>query len=309
MMKDLNPNTDVVVHPQVTAGVIDLGVPHEELAKGNVVLLLNAVAVIARDYLVVGVAVVNDAGHLRRGAGGLGSGRGAARRGGCGAGDVDADVVVEPEVSALCWDKSEQGASMCLPSRARIHTIVDLWVPFLELVVANAVLLLDHVTLVARGDLMELVTVVGQAGHGRRMACRRLGGGARRQGGAGRCGGASGRGDRADHTVVLAGVKVGALGIGVQRLELIDSEAPGLAKALTGVTRASSHREATANISAQRQLRRGEELGEETQSKEVVQLHRETRLFEVDVEEKTGVLDVSDATRNGLSQGQDHVLL
>lgn len=73
------------------------------------------------------------------------------------------------------------------------------------------------------------------------MACRRLGGGARHQGGAGRRGGARRRGDSADQTVVPASVKVGALGIGIQRLELIDSEAPGLAKALTGVTHARSH--------------------------------------------------------------------
>lgn len=101
-MKDLNSNTDVIVHPQVTAGVIDLGVPHEELSEGEVVFLLNHVAVIARDYLVVGVAVVNDAGHLWCGAGGLGSGCGAVRSGGRCAGDVDADVVVQPEIRALC---------------------------------------------------------------------------------------------------------------------------------------------------------------------------------------------------------------
>jgi len=101
-VRDLNSNTDVIVLPQVTAGVIDLSVPHEELGEGDVVLLLNYVAVIARDYLVVGVAVVNDAGHLWRGAGGLGSGRWDARSGGHRAGDVDADVVVEPEIRALC---------------------------------------------------------------------------------------------------------------------------------------------------------------------------------------------------------------
>lgn len=53
------------------------------------------------------LAVGNDAWHLRRGAsiGGLGVARSGGRR----SLDVDADVVVEPEVGALCWNKVRTG--------------------------------------------------------------------------------------------------------------------------------------------------------------------------------------------------------
>lgn len=40
MIEDLNPNTDIVVPPHVSAGVVDLSVPLEELGKGDAIFRL-----------------------------------------------------------------------------------------------------------------------------------------------------------------------------------------------------------------------------------------------------------------------------
>ncbi len=77
---------------------------------------------------------------------------------------MDADVVVEPEVRALRWDKPEHGASMCFPSRAVRHTTVDLWVLFLVLAVADAVLRFNLNALVARGELWNLSQLSARPG-------------------------------------------------------------------------------------------------------------------------------------------------
>lgn len=100
----LDSNADVVVSPQVSAGRIDLGVPTAELGKANVVLCLDFVASIARGDLVEGLALGNNPRHLRR------SGCGGTRGGGSRTGDVHADVVIEPEVAALCWNMLEHHA-------------------------------------------------------------------------------------------------------------------------------------------------------------------------------------------------------
>lgn len=119
----------------------------------------------------------------------------------------------------------------------RIHTGIDLRVPFFELVVANTVQRLDHVALITRGNLMELVTVLSYAWNGRGGPGRLSAGGAHHQ--SGRCGrgggrdasgggrgGGARRGDSADHAVVPGDIKVGALGVGVQLLESLNSDSP-----------------------------------------------------------------------------------
>jgi pyruvate/2-oxoglutarate/acetoin dehydrogenase E1 component len=63
------------------------------------------------------------------------------------------------------------------------RTIINLTVPALELSRADTVRLGDRVTLVARGDLVETITVVYNPRHGRGVAGRGLGGG-----GGGGCG-------------------------------------------------------------------------------------------------------------------------
>lgn len=167
----LDSNADVVVSPQVSAGRIDLGIPTAELGKANVVLCLDFVASVARGDLVKGLALSNNPRHLRRRTrvGGCGGTRG----GGSGTGDVHADVVIEPEVAALCWNRLEHHASRCLP-KIGIRTSVGLRVPLLEVAVADAELRLNRVALITRGDLVELVTLGYDARHLRRRA--RVGG-------------------------------------------------------------------------------------------------------------------------------------
>lgn len=186
-------------------------------------------------------------------------------------------------------------------SKVGIRTRVGLRVPFLEVAVVDAELDFNSVTLVTRGDLVELITLGYNTGHGRGgPSWGGSGSGASHLGGAGGCGcgagrlggagrrGSSGRGYGADHTVVLAVVKSRTLCVRVQFLKLIDRETPTSTERLAGVTDTGSHREATANIPAHRHRRRGKELWEETNGNEVVKLHLGNRLFEVDVEEENG---------------------
>lgn len=77
---------------------VDGGVPLEELLVGDLVLRLNRVALVTRNDLVVLVAVLGDAG-LGRGVTVVGRLRARSRS--RGSRDVDAYVVVEPQVGAL----------------------------------------------------------------------------------------------------------------------------------------------------------------------------------------------------------------
>lgn len=87
---------------------IDIAVIAQELIRGDSVLGSDGAALVARGNLVVTVAVGDDTGHLRRvGRGGSGGAGGGGLGGGCrllgdGSGDMDADVVAEPKVGALC---------------------------------------------------------------------------------------------------------------------------------------------------------------------------------------------------------------
>jgi hypothetical protein len=146
-----------------------------------------------------------------------------------------------------------------------IHTVVDLAVPALELVHADAVSVGDVVALVAGGDLVETVTVLGKSGHlwgvgcsfGGRAWClcggrRCLLGGARRLLG-GRClecGCSRVLGDGANHTIEIVGIQVGALDSGVQVLEVVDRHTPAARKALACSTVVSSRGEVTRNSTA-----------------------------------------------------------
>jgi hypothetical protein len=85
-MSYLSTNTDVVPKPQVAAVRINLFIQRAELVKAKSRLVVNRPAAVLVADLVVGLAAVDDAGHL-----GLG-------------GNVDADVVVEPEVRAFLKD-------------------------------------------------------------------------------------------------------------------------------------------------------------------------------------------------------------
>lgn len=123
MAETLNPNADIVATPHVGAGIVDLSVPRKELGKRDTICLLQVEARIARSYQVEFLAAANDAGHLRRGAS---RGRlGVTGRRGRRTFNVDAHVVVEPEVSALCSKCVRTDTS----SIGGIHTSVDLRVP------------------------------------------------------------------------------------------------------------------------------------------------------------------------------------
>ena len=93
----LQSNADIVVHPQVSTSGINLGIPGTELGERDARSRVDQVTVIARLDLVKGFAIARDARHLRLGPRGR---RLGSRDGCCGARDVHADVVVQPEVRA-----------------------------------------------------------------------------------------------------------------------------------------------------------------------------------------------------------------
>jgi hypothetical protein len=96
-MKILNPNAHIVVHPQVSASRIDLGIPRAELSKRDARSGVNRITAVARLDLIEGFAVAHDSWHLWLGP----RGRRLGRRAGSGsARNVDTDIVVQPEIGA-----------------------------------------------------------------------------------------------------------------------------------------------------------------------------------------------------------------
>jgi hypothetical protein len=79
----LDANADVVINPEVATRGINRRVPLAELVQGDVVGRINSPAALAALNLVVCHTVAGDTRHL------------GLRR------DVNADVVVEPEVRAF----------------------------------------------------------------------------------------------------------------------------------------------------------------------------------------------------------------
>jgi hypothetical protein len=146
-----------------------------------------------------------------------------------------------------------------------MRTVVDLAVPALELVYADAVSVGDVVALVTGGDLVEAITVFSKSGHlwgvGRGLSSSgwSLCGGRRCLLGSGRCllGGrclecscSRVLGDGANHTIEIVGIQVGALDSRVQVLEVVDRHSPAACKALACSTVVSSCGEVTRNSTA-----------------------------------------------------------
>jgi hypothetical protein len=92
----LYTNTDIVPQPQITASCINLCIPRAKLLKGDPRSCIDRPAAVTTLNQVEGLAVVDNARHLRRGTGGL-SWFGGLRCGCC-ARDVNTDMVVQPEV-------------------------------------------------------------------------------------------------------------------------------------------------------------------------------------------------------------------
>jgi len=95
-------DTDIVTQPQIVALRIDVRVPREELREADALGIVDDIAAVARLDESEPLAAADDAGHLRLRA------RGCLCRqcpGRCGAGNADADVVVEPQVITVCLRK------------------------------------------------------------------------------------------------------------------------------------------------------------------------------------------------------------
>lgn len=101
MQSKLNTNADIVIHPQVGAACVNLGVPGAELIKSDTRCRIDRITVITRLDLVELLAVAHNARHLRLRGGGRRR-RVRHRGGGRGVRNVHADVVVQPEVGASC---------------------------------------------------------------------------------------------------------------------------------------------------------------------------------------------------------------
>ena len=126
------------------------------------------------------------------------------------------------------------------------RTVVDVGVPLGKLRVADASLGFNVVAAVAVNDLVELVAVLGQTRLcGLVAVCGR--GLGRRRGSLGRgclhdLGGGAGLGRLfvvyvTEDAVLLGAVKLAAVDPGIQRLELLNRDAPVARKAVTGVAR------------------------------------------------------------------------
>lgn len=88
-----NPNTNIIPKPKIRAPGINLRIPLPELIQGKTRICINGPAALAILNEMEILAVAHDSRHLgRRARRGLGWFRGGG--GGCGAGDVHADVVV-----------------------------------------------------------------------------------------------------------------------------------------------------------------------------------------------------------------------
>lgn len=88
-----NTNTNIIPKPQIRAPGINLGIPLAELVQGKARLCINRPTALAVFNKMKLLAVAHDTRHLwGRARRGLCWFRGGG--GGCGAGDVHADVVV-----------------------------------------------------------------------------------------------------------------------------------------------------------------------------------------------------------------------
>lgn len=79
--------------------VINRSVPVKELRLGDTELPLDIIAPIPGFDQVVLITVIHDAGHLRLRTRGRGRGRRGRRRG---TGNMHADVISQPEITAFC---------------------------------------------------------------------------------------------------------------------------------------------------------------------------------------------------------------